>query len=963
MALRVKLLLDFLIAGKRVALSADYRSGEANSSYVFSGQTAGLNLPLRNILDDLLKKTSVGSISLVPEELIPDLYLEDIYVSYDTGKGELNFIALTTVNQQEIQFVFNYKSAVGSNNSRYAFGIQSGYFSLSSLPMVGNQVAGMGLDKLGFLYASESMDAFAIPRLSAPSANGIAIPRNIAPDPFTKCVKAGFNLLGHFCLPVLDRPLNLGETTEDQSPESSSSNTNETSGSTTTTPASLAPSEKWFELNKKAGPLLIKALGLSYQNGELALLVSGDVNLGGLTVSLIGLGAGFHLSSLLAGKVEMPSVRLAGLGMSVKKPPMEISGGFLKEKTPDGKLSFSGAAMIKAQDFTLSALGGYSTVNGDPSLFVFALHEGALGGPAFFAVEGLAAGFGYNRRVIIPEVEEVANFPFVRMAMAPAGFSRNPVDILPSLSQHITPSLGDYWFALGVKFNSFKLVDSFALMIASLGKKPDFRLDILGVSKLTFPVQQKGKKKSSSIIAEVRMAYKGTFIPSEGFLGIEARLSEGSYVLSKDCVLSGGFAFFSWFEGSAHEGDFVQSMGGYHPDFKKPAHYPDVPRLAFNWNVNKNVVIKGEMYFAMTPSMCMAGGRLEASYKKGSISAWFIVSADFLISWEPYFYDARFHVNVGARYKQSFAFFDLVITVDVGADVHISGPEMKGTAAIDIGICTIDVSFGASSSPLRSFINWEAFQTSFLPKEKDICKVLINNGLIPTGSSDQEARWIINPKDFVLSTGSVIPLQKGDIPNGKIKVDPNQSIAAQYDEYEHISTFGIEPIGLTRDEIASSCQTITIYKEGGNEGLINNNDQFLFQPITQNFPKALWQEAGPTPGNPDLTKSKGTIENILAGFRISPAKPPSPGTTKVIDQDIMKVDMSANDNHFKILPPTESNYRDNGELTDISTTIYHPAKDRAALLAAFSFEEEELDLFEINEDCFLKTPLIIEDQP
>jgi hypothetical protein len=93
---------------------------------------------------------------------------------------------------------------------------------------------------------------------------------------------------------------------------------------------------------------------------------------------------------------------------------------------------------------------------------------------------------------------------------------------------------------------------------------------------------------------------------------------------------------YFWFDGP-HAGDFVITLGGYHPLFKKPAHYPTVPRLGFNWQVGSVLSLKGEMYFALCAHAIMAGGRLEASFKLGSLWTNFIAEAHFLISWKPYY--------------------------------------------------------------------------------------------------------------------------------------------------------------------------------------------------------------------------------------------------------------------------------------------------------------------------------------
>lgn len=65
-----------------------------------------------------------------------------------------------------------------------------------------------------------------------------------------------------------------------------------------------------------------------------------------------------------------------------------------------------------------------------------------------------------------------------------------------------------------------------------------------------------------------------------------------------------------WFGNNANSGDFVVTLGGYHPSFNVPSHYPQVPRLSFfNSSITSELNIKGEMYFALTPRCIMAGGR------------------------------------------------------------------------------------------------------------------------------------------------------------------------------------------------------------------------------------------------------------------------------------------------------------------------------------------------------------------
>ncbi|MBL4709890.1 MAG: hypothetical protein JKY48_15770 [Flavobacteriales bacterium] len=977
MKLTAHVVMSVSIFGKEVEIKAEMAKNQAprgatnaekSAHYgglMYSGIKKNIGLNFKEAGKNLVEALGVEAGVI---DHFPAIKIEELYVSYNGKTKNINVIGLANVAGKELRFFFK------SENGKHAFGLLTDLSGFTGLPMVGEHLKDLKLTDVGFIYMSDNAPKFIIPKLSDKQEHGNVEDRQLNPSGvpiFTKNLTKGFNLVGDFFLPSWAQPIDLSLPTQSKSKTTSTAIQQKTTAAInivakkTATP-SFDPSVKWFKLKKvkKVGPASISGLGFSYKNNEIALLISGSLSLGGLTVSLEGLGAGFNFSKILKAQFELPRVFINGLGLAFEKPPIEISGSFLKGQThaldkagnpiigsnnkPTFVPIYSGGAVLKAEDFTLSALGSYSTVNHEPSMFIFALYEGALGGPPFFLVEGLAAGFGYNRRVKIPAIDEVEDFPFVQLAISPSGQPTDPLQILPKLNDSIIPSPGDYWFAIGVKFNSFKLIDSFALLIASFGRSVDFRLDILGISTLVFPVQEVPEGESSPpIIAKVRMALKATYIPSEGILGIKAQLIEGSYVLSEDCVLTGGFAFYSWFEGSGHSGDFVQTMGGYHPDFVKPPHYPDVPRLAFNWKVSKKVSLKGEMYYAMTPSMCMAGGSLKATYKDGSIHASFTIGADFLISWEPFFYDAKFHVSIAASYKKDCGLFDLKFSVHVGAQVHIWGPDMRGTASIDLDICTIKVAFGSTSPVIKAPILWDKFQTSFLPPASERTKVLVNNGLKKTIGKGATERWIINPKDFVISTDSVIPLK--------------EITAAKTSSFSNVPHFGIAPMEKTYGDITSS-QVITIKK-----AMVTVNDHFKFEMIHKNLPKALWQNRIDLSNYSPLENADATIVDMLVGLKITPAHPPVAGTSKAIERTELSVNLDRNPKVFNIeLSRSKLVVRINETTDDLIKTIDN-LKDypnviikRNALMKSLLFDvSSDFDLQGLHDDCFMDDPMFI----
>jgi len=209
-----------------------------------------------------------------------------------------------------------------------------------------------------------------------------------------------------------------------------------------------------------------------------------------------------------------------------------------------------------------------------------------IGGPPPFFVTGVAAGLGFNRKLVIPSVSGVANFPLVAWAQGIGTPSMDPDKpigeqvgaVLASLAQSgvVAPSVGDYWLAAGIQFTSFELVTSFALLTVSLGT--DVEIALLGLSTLSIPPDV------AEPVAEVQLALEVAFSYDKGLLAVAGQLTPNSYVLSRSARLTGGFAFDLWFRGD-HAGEFVLTLGGYNPSFTVPGYYPVVPRVGLTWQV------------------------------------------------------------------------------------------------------------------------------------------------------------------------------------------------------------------------------------------------------------------------------------------------------------------------------------------------------------------------------------------
>jgi hypothetical protein len=637
-----------------------------------------------------------------------------------------------------------------------------------------------------------------------------------------------------------------------------------------------ADGTQWVKIQKTFGPVHVERVGIGYKTGKLGLLLDAALSVAGLTLSLDGLGAEFALKDLAA-KEFKPTFHLNGLGIDYRNGPLEIGGSFLEQKgtlTVGGKqieyTSYAGLAVIRTAKLTLSAIGSYTQLNGrDPSLFIYAVANYPLGGPAFFYVTGFAAGFGYNRALTLPPIDAIASFPLVAEAVKDGGPASLPTgqkeqqktltEKLQQLEQYLPPSVGDIFVAAGIKFTSFKQIDSFALLVVKFGRR--FEIDLLGLSTLTAPPPEAGKAVTP--VAEAQLALKASFVPDEGFLGVRAQLTSNSYILSKDCHLSGGFAFYTWFEPHRQAGDFVLTLGGYHPKFIAPDHYPQVPRLALNWQVNSELHVKADAYFALTSSCIMAGAHLEATWHSGALRAWFNAGADFILAWKPYHYDVDLYIGMGVSYTFEFL-GNQTVTADLGANLHLWGPEFSGKATIHWSIISFTVSFGEKAPQELEPIDWKTFKTSFLPKSGQTCSTVVHQGMIRQLKADgtEADRWIVNPKEMVLAVSSAIPFNRVEALATHVQL-------AEKDIEEKAKDLAIAPMGIDSN-LTSAC-SISITRDDGQP---LKKDTFEVRPIRKPMPAGLW-------GKPNLTDDRKhlrppslngaqLVENMLTGFEVSP---------------------------------------------------------------------------------------------
>jgi hypothetical protein len=746
----------------------------------------------------------------------------------------------------------------------------------------------------------------------------------------------------------------------------------------------------WYNLQKTFGPVTFQKVGIRYKDSMIYVLMNASLDAGGLNISVFGLGVGSPLTSF------KPEFNIDGLAITFTEGPVEISGGMVGTVEP---VNFYGELTLGFPSLTISALGGYSDLENHPSFFLYAVLNYPIGGPSFFFITGLAAGFGYNRKLLIPDVSNVKAFPLVQWATGQnnppdmthkGGIGEKVKEVLTTLSSSgvIAPSIGDYWLALGIKFTSFKLLDSFALLTVSFGTK--FEIDLLGLSTLSLPPASSGTAVKVEPVAMAELELKASFSPDTGLVAVEGQLTPQSFILSRDCHLTGGFAFYFWFSGP-HQGEFVVTLGGYSPRFTPPAYYPQVPRLGLNWKVYKELTIKGELYFTLTPKAVMAGGGMSAVWESGCVKAWFDVEADFLMVFTPLQYYLSAGVHLGASVRLNLLLTHATITVHLGVGLEIWGAkspgkalEFSGRAKVDLSIISFTINFGKTESYIKPTIEWHEFIDQLMPSGQSqagqvmsacavlneapagnsqtaIIQIAISRGLIKDlGDRAGDIRYIVNGEDFELVTQTAIPI-KESLFEGHIQLAPKaQQPQRQEQVIEPCTTFGVGPTGTDSSDFTSK-HTITLQSDG---------DSWLGAVrILENVPKALWEKNNFNKHRvPEIADplNDTTIRDVLVGFRLVPDVI-LPDATLDIPLENLEYTIRPEDiQHFKWSSPCYQTADSFSTETVPSTISSAPAKDnRSKLIEAIkkvrpstSDEIEIGDLADKGTNYLLSSPLL-----
>ena len=841
-------------------LSSDQKLMEADWYSV--GQTLGLNT--------IAHALGFENFS-IPEDL--DLALVSASFSYDF-KNKTFVLTAASKNYGEVSIS---SINVGDKKNLIFFCHLKGNFSAKSLPLVGTTIGdNIRFSNLKFLLSSADFD------------QPVDVP--LPPDPESKDSNTSITLTDVKRGVTFLSDLTLGsETQQITVPIYHPKTTTLTLLlESTTNPAPAKPDNLGgaTSIGKSVGPFSFKNFGVSFKDQRLFFDMDASLVASGLQIHLDGLGLGFSATGDIS--KNLPTPKLDGLAVAFQGGPLTLFGGLVHNKDAG---SYDGEVTIKLSKLMISALGSYAVIKektsseGESSLFVFAIIDYPLGGPPFFFVTGGAVGFGYNRDLLIPGINGVREFPLIQAAFGEGDFEKgNLAQNLKQMLPSIPIKIGQNWFGMGVRFRSFNLINGFVLTTLSFGNQTE--VNVLGLATAKIPFGAKNP------IAFAEIALLARFLPDKGVISIEGALTNRSFIFSEKSRLTGGFAFYLWFDGK-HAGDFVLTIGGYVPStvpgFKIPDHYPKPDPVGLSWQVSDQLSIIGQSYFALTPSAIMAGGALNCQWHSGPLKAWFNMYTNFLIAWQPFHYDTNIAIDIGVSLRINLLFVQKTLTISVGAAMHLWGPEFSGKAKIEVWFVSFSISFGAGSLQMPKPISWSEFKAACFPDVSSdnktlatqtptnnaVCSLQVPEGLIKELSqktidpTSKEVNWFVSGQNFVLEVSTLIPVKEASL--------GSESNPATIQE-DWNTDFGVNMVMVNADDFDSKLR-IEIIKERSSTAL--STDRLTLTPIKKGVPSAMWLSEETLPAD------QGLITNALVGFTITPNIPEPDETLPVPMENLL----------------------------------------------------------------------------
>jgi hypothetical protein len=377
-------------------------------------------------------------------------------------------------------------------------------------------------------------------------------------------------------------------------------------------------------------------------------------------------------------------------GVSIRVDSELISGGGFLALDFDNN-QYAGVLDLKLAleelDIQLIAIGLINTrlPNGQEG-FSMLISISAFFNPPFklpyqFTLIAVGGILGIHRTMKVDVLQEQIRTGAIRSIMFPEKVIENASKIISDLRSVFPPQKSHYvvapFFRIGYSSPTVLEVD-LGILVEIPFKGRFILLGSLGVYLPNKDVEKR--------LAELHVDVFGDFNFAESYVLIEGRLRDSHLA---GIQLTGGFAFMlDW--GSNPQ--FLLSVGGYHPRYKKPARFPEIPRLVAQIKKGDDIRLTCQYYQAITSNSYQIGFSAEVVVVKGNARAFGFLGFNALLQFDPFYFEADIRISVSVTYRgRSFFGIDM--------EFVLSGPEpwrARGYAKIKVLFFSLKVKFNIS---------------------------------------------------------------------------------------------------------------------------------------------------------------------------------------------------------------------------------------------------------------------------
>ncbi|HEY7815103.1 MAG TPA: DUF6603 domain-containing protein, partial [Nakamurella sp.] len=623
----------------------------------------------------------------------------------------------------------------------------------------------------------------------------------------------------------------------------------------------------WFlPIQRAFGPVYLEqvGLGVTYRQNVtprhlqmINLYLDGRVSLLGLTAAVDKLRLSYDTSR----SVFSPSsweVDVDGFAIAADFGSLTLSGGLARFPLDPALTGVEYLGMLKIGygGYGLDLFGGYAhptTPGGGEfaSFFAFGVLHAPIGGPPAFFVTGIGLGFGINRALHTPTIDQVDTNPFM-VALRATGPVPDPMTQLQDLRAALPPAQGQYWISAGISFTSFVLITGEVLVMVQFGD--GLEVAVIGLARAQLPAPE-------LTLVSIELALLARFSTKEGLLLVQAQLTENSWLLDKSVRLTGGFALQTWWKGP-NAGQFVVTVGGYHPRFHHDG-YPVVPRVGLSWQPSDSISITGGMYFALCSEAIMAGASMHVAAHLGPAHATLDFGGDGIVFFDPFFFDITVYAEARVGITIWLLFGSIDVDVTLGFDVEVSGPPIHVKGHFSVYGVGIPFEFGATSDPADRALPAGDFAQKYLRGDKGAQVVqagVIRGGLTAGRSPAPGSGGVAKPPDG----SAALPFRV--VPEFLISfvtTVPSQRLALTCAAGTHTEALATPGLGVAPMYAATMTSSLTVTLTSDTGQAIELDGIALTLRPAAAFPKGVW---GPAQNPKAKTVPSGNTVDACDGF-------------------------------------------------------------------------------------------------